>query len=111
MMGRMKRTYLAALLLAHLTLAGARPELPAAGFDALFPAYLMIPGSANRMLVFGGEGADATANRAIRELSFSRATSSASWGVRGELAVGRREPEIAVFPGTTVVAIVGGLSS
>jgi len=107
----MKRGSIVALLLAHLTVASARPELPAAGFDALYPAYLRIPGSAGRMLVFGGEGTDAKANDAIYELTFERATASATWTSRGALAVARREPEIAVFPGTTVVAIVGGRST
>ena len=107
----MKRGPIVALLLAHLTVASARPELPAAGLDALYPAYLRIPGSAGRMLVFGGEGADAKANDAIYELTFERATASATWTARGALAVARREPEIAVFPGTTVVAIVGGRST
>jgi hypothetical protein len=107
----MKRECMVALLLAHLTVASARPELPAAGLDALYPAYLRIPGSAGRMLVFGGEGTDAKANDAIYELTFERATASATWTARGALAVARREPEIAVFPGTTVVAIVGGIST
>jgi hypothetical protein len=107
----MKRGPIVALLLAHLTVASARPELPAAGLDALYPAYLKIPGAAGRMLVFGGEGAGAKANDAIYELKFERATASATWTARGALAVARREPEIAVFPGTTVVAIVGGLST
>ena len=107
----MKRGSLVALLLAHLTVASARPELPAAGLDALYPAYLRIPGSDGRMLVFGGEGKDAQANDAIYELTFARATASATWTARGALAVARREPEIAIFPGTTVVAIVGGLST
>ena len=107
----MKRGSILALLLAHLTVASARPGLTAAGLDALYPAYLRIPGSAGRMLVFGGEGADAKANDAIYELTFARATASATWTARGALAVARREPEIAVFPGTTVVAIVGGMST
>lgn len=107
----MKRGSIAALLLAHLTVASARPELPAAGLDALYPAYLRIPGSAGRMLVLGGEGADAKANDAIYELAFERGTATATWTARGALAVARREPEIAVFPGTTVVAIVGGMST
>jgi hypothetical protein len=63
------------------------------------------------MLVFGGEGADARASDAIYELTFARATASATWTARGALAIARREPEIAVFPGTTVVAIVGGMST
>ena len=107
----MKRGSIVALLLAHLTVASARPELPAAGLDALYPAYLRIPGSAGRMLIFGGEGADAKANDAIYELAFERATASVTWTARGVLAVARREPEIAVFPSTNVVAIVGGLST
>jgi hypothetical protein len=107
----MKRGPIVALLLAHLTVASARPELPAAGLDALYPAYLRVPGSAGRMLVFGGEGMDAKANDAIYELTFVRATASATWTPRGALAVARREPEIAIFPGTTVVAIVGGMST
>jgi hypothetical protein len=107
----MKRGSIVALLLAHLTVASARPELPAAGLDALYPAYLRIPGSAGRMVFFGGEGTDAKANDAIYELTFERATASATWTARGALAVARREPEIAVFPGTTSVAIVGGMST
>jgi hypothetical protein len=107
----MKRGSIVALLLAHLTVASARPELPAAGLDALYPAYLRIPGSAGRMMVFGGEGTDAKANDAIYELTFERATASATWTARGTLAVARREPEIAMFPGTTLVAIVGGMST
>ena len=109
--GRMKQLFIATLLLLPWSLSDARPVLPAAGFDALYPAYLRMPGSSNRMLVFGGEGAGGKANDAIYELTFSRPTASASWRARGVLGVARREPEIAVFPGTTVVAIIGGLSS
>ena len=98
------------LIAAHAALAGARPALPPAGIDALYPAYLTIPNT-NRMLVLGGEGADGKANDAIQELTFVRTTTSAAWARRGSLAVARREPQIAVFPGTTVVAIVGGTSS
>lgn len=92
-----------------LTLAGARPVLPPAGFDALYPAYVPIP--PDRVLMLGGEGQNAKANDAIYELKFSRPTASASWTARGTLAVPRREPEIAVFPGTSIVAIVGGMSA
>jgi hypothetical protein len=107
----MKRASIVALLMAHLTVASAQPQLPAAGLDALYPAYLRIPGTPDRLLVFGGEGAGAKANDAIFELTFSRATAAATWTARGALAVARREPEIAVFPGTTVVAIVGGVNA
>jgi hypothetical protein len=112
----MKRASIVALLLANLiaaqlTVASAQPQLPAAGLDALYPAYLRISGSPDRLLVFGGEGAGAKANDAIYELTFSRTTASATWTARGALTVARREPEIAVFPGTTVVAIVGGMSA
>jgi len=107
----MKRRSIVALLLAHLTVASARPELPAAGLDALYPAYLRVPGAAGRMLIFGGEGRDAKANDAIYELTFAHATATATWTARGALAIARREPEIAIFPGTTVVAIVGGMST
>jgi hypothetical protein len=34
----MKRAPIVALLLAHLTVASAQPELPPAGLDALYPA-------------------------------------------------------------------------
>src|SRR6185503_18711531 len=112
----MKRASIVALLLANLftaqlRVASAQPQLAAAGLDALYPAYLQISGPAGRMLVFGGEGAAAKANDAIYELTFARATASATWTARGALAVARREPEIAVFPDTTVVAIVGGMST
>jgi hypothetical protein len=107
----MKHRSIVALLLAHLTVASAHAELPAAGLDALYPAYVRIPGEAGRMLIFGGEGSDAKANDAIYELSFVRATTSATWTARGALAVARREPEAAIFPGTTVIAIVGGMST
>ena len=112
----MKRASIVALLLANLftaqlRVASAQPQLAAAGLDALYPAYLRISGSPDRLLVFGGEGAAAKANDAIYELTFSRATASATWTARGSLAVARREPEIAIFPGTTVVAIVGGTNA
>jgi hypothetical protein len=106
----MKARYFAAFLAAHAAFASARPALPPAGVDALYPAYLTVPGT-NRLLVFGGEGADGKANDTIQELTFVRATTSAAWARVGTLAVARREPEIAMFPGTTVVAIVGGRSS
>ncbi|HKQ15798.1 MAG TPA: hypothetical protein VJT80_20335 [Steroidobacteraceae bacterium] len=86
----MKRAPIVALLLAHLTVASAQPELPPAGLDALYPAYLRIPGPPDRLLVFGGEGAGAKANDAVFELTFSRATATATWTARGALAVARR---------------------
>ena len=106
----MKQASIVALVMAHLTVANAQPRLPAAGLDALYPGYLRISGP-DRLLVFGGEGANAKANDAIYELEFSRATASATWTARGSLAVARREPEIAIFPGTSVVAIVGGMNA
>jgi hypothetical protein len=105
----MKRKFIAAILMMPLALAVARPVLPPAGYDALYPAYLPLP--PDRVLIIGGEGPDATANDAISELQYSRPTATASWTARGALAVLRREPEIAVFPGTSVVAIVGGRSA
>jgi hypothetical protein len=71
----MKRASIVALLLANLftaqlRVASAQPQLAAAGLDALYPAYLQISGSPDRLLVFGGEGAAAKANDAIYELTF-----------------------------------------
>jgi hypothetical protein len=80
--------------------------LASSGHEAKYAGYLTRSGT-DELWMFGGESSAAGATKKV----FVYDQSANSWTAKTDLNIARKFPEVMQFPGTNLVAVIGGLDA